>query len=98
MKLYLNSILLVFLLNSCSEKPTADFTWSPTNPKAGEEVQFMNTSIQAKKYDWNLGNLKISSEANPKNTYEKEGDYIIDLTARNGLKSDTKTITLTVSP
>jgi PKD repeat protein len=95
-----NLLILVisFALISCGKKPTANFTMSPQNPKAGQEVQFTNTSIDAKKYDWNLGNMKISSEENPKNIYENEGKYIIDLTARNGLKSDTKTVTITVTP
>ncbi|MBX3164527.1 MAG: PKD domain-containing protein [Bacteroidetes bacterium] len=86
------------LLFSCGKKPTADFTWSPQNPKAGQEMQFTNQSTDAKKYDWNLGNMKISSEANPKNTYDNAGNYIIDLTARNGMKSNTKTVTITVVP
>ena len=85
------------LIIGCGKQPTSDFTWSPNNPKAGEEVQFINSSINAKKYDWNLGNIKVSSEANPKNTYLNEGDYIVDLNARSGLKIDTKTVTITIS-
>jgi PKD repeat protein len=42
--------------------------------------------------------MKISSESNPKNIYTNAGNYIIDLTAHNGLKSDTKTLTITVVP
>ena len=98
MKNTLKLALAVLLLSSCGKKPTANFTWSPATPKAGQAVQFNNSSVDAKKYDWNLGNMKISSEANPKNTYDKAGNYIVDLTARNGLKSDTKTVTITVAP
>ena len=94
----LTIIICIVLLSGCGKKPVANFTWSPQNPKAGQEVQFTNTSIDAKSYDWNLGNMKISSETNPKNTYTNAGDYIVDLTAHNGLKSDTKTIIITVSP
>jgi len=89
---------ICFALISCGKKPESNFTYSPQNPKAGQEVQFTNTSIDAKKYDWNLGNMKISSEDNPKNVYENEGNYIIDLTARNGLKTDVKTVTIKVNP
>lgn len=95
------AVIIIFagaLLTSCGKQPIADFTWSPQNPKAGEEVQFTNTSIDSKSYDWNLGNMKVSSETNPKNIYTKAGDYIIDLTAHNGLKSDTKTVTITINP
>jgi len=88
----------ILFLQSCGKKPEANFIWSPQNPKAGQEVQFTNTSADAKSYDWNLGNMIISSETNPKNTYTNAGDYIIDLTAHNGLKSDTKTVTITIYP
>lgn len=91
-------MLIGALLVGCGKKPTANFSWTPQYPRAGEEVKFNNTSVDAKKYDWNLGNMKISSESNPKNIYATSGKYIIDLTARNGLKSDTKTVTITVAP
>ena len=86
------------VLMSCAQKPEANFSWTPQKPKAGEEVNFINTTNNGKTYSWNLGNMKISSEENPKNIYEKEGEYIVDLTAHNGLKSDTKTLTITVVP
>jgi len=91
-------LLFNIMLTSCGEQPQADFTWTPINPKSGEKVQFTNTSTNGKKYDWNLGNIKVSKEMNPTNIYENPGDYIIDLSVRNGAKSDVKTINLTVSP
>ena len=97
MKKLITLCCICFILQGCGKKPEANFTWSPQNPKAGQEVQFTNSSTDAKKYDWNLGNMKISSEKNPKNTYSSAGDYIVDLTAHNGLKSDTKTITINVT-
>lgn len=45
-KAAINSIC--FLLAGCGKQPAANFTWSPQNPKAGEEVQFTNTSVDAK--------------------------------------------------
>lgn len=89
---------LIISISSCGKKPNADFSWSPTQPKAGENVMFNNTSTDAKKYDWNLGNMKISSEKNPSNVYDQPGNYIIDLTARKGGRSDTKTLTITIVP
>jgi len=91
-------ILVLFFITSSCKKPLANFTWSPKNPKAGEVVQFSNNSIDAKKYDWNLGNMKISKEKEPQNTYSNSGNFIVDLTVRNGGRSDTKTYTITVTP
>lgn len=90
-------IILTLLLFGCGKKPTADFSWSPKSPKVGETVTFTNNSKDAKKYDWNLGNMKISSDKNPQTTYDIAGDYTIDLTARSGLKKDTKTLKITVT-
>jgi PKD repeat protein len=89
-------ICIGFLFASCGKKPEANFTWSPINPKAGIEMQFSNTSNNAKKYDWNFGDMSIGKEKDPKHTYSNAGSYIIDLTAHNGLHSDTKTVTITV--
>lgn len=91
-------ILFSVLLYSCGKKPEADFTWSPENPKAGVEMQFTNISKDAKKYDWNFGDMSIGKGKSPAHTYSNAGSYIIDLTAHNGLSSDTKTVTITVVP
>jgi PKD repeat protein len=88
---------IVFLFLACSEKPKADFTWSPLEPKVGEEVNFKNLSINAKKYSWNLGNMAISKETNPIHIYESKGEYIIDLTAMKGVRSDMKTKTIKIT-
>ena len=91
-------ILMGGMLQSCGEQPTADFSWSPETPRVNQEVTFVNTSVDANRYDWNLGNMTISRETNPSNTYTSPGDYIVDLTARNGLRSDVKTVVITVTP
>lgn len=87
----------MFIVAGCNKKPTADFSWSPANPKAGETVSFTNNSTDAKKYEWNLGNMSISKEKEPSTIY-LEGQFIVDLTVYNGNKKDTKTQTITVTP
>jgi len=91
-------ISVLALLYSCGKTPEADFTWSPVNPEAGVEMQFTNTSKDAKKYDWNFGDMSIGKGKDPLHTYSNAGNYIIDLTAHNGLSSNTKTLTITVIP
>jgi PKD repeat protein len=80
------------LLSACNDKPVANFTWLPENPKVNEEVPFTNLSSYAKRFSWNLGNMTINDELNPKKVYLQEGIYVIDLSAMNGLKSDIKTV------
>lgn len=48
-KLFLILSISLSLL-SCGDKPDVDFTWTPTNPKVGEEIQFTNLSTGASKY------------------------------------------------
>ena len=97
----IEKVLLVIafglMMTSCGKDPVADFTWNPTEPKAGEEVNFRNLSSDAKSYSWNFGDMSIGDETNPKHIYKNKGSYIIDLSAHNGLKSDEKTVTITVT-
>ena len=89
--------LLISFLCSCGKQPTADFTWEPKTPKAGQEVRFTNLSKDAKSYSWNFGDMSIGSETNPKHVYKIKGNYIIDLSAEDGIKTDEKTVTINVT-
>jgi PKD repeat protein len=89
-------LLFGLLLLSCGKDPVADFTWAPVEPKAGEEVKFTNLSTDAKSYSWNFGDMSIGDKTNPTHVYARKGNYIIDLRAYNGIKSDEKTVTINV--
>jgi PKD repeat protein len=65
-------------------------------PKTGQEVTFTNLSIGATSYSWNFGDMSIGSDKNPNHIYKNARDYIVDLTARRGLMSDIKTVTIKV--
>ena len=84
------------LVTACGKQPTADFSWYPQEPVAGEEVKFTNLSKDAKSYDWNFGDMSISSKTNPAHIYKRPGTYIVDLLAHNGLQTDEKTVTIIV--
>lgn len=100
MKKIIFKILIILalgaIITSCGEAPIADFTWSPTEPKAGQEVKFTNLSTNAMSYSWNFGDMSIGDEVNPTHFYERKGNYIVDLRAHNGFKSDEKTVTINV--
>ena len=97
MKKIVTIVFVTFLLASCGKKPQADFTWSPLIPKAGQEVKFTNISSDAKKYSWNFGDMSIGSDESPTHIYKNTGDYIVDLTASSGARSNTKTVTIKVT-
>ncbi len=92
------AILLVLGLTSCSKKPTADFSWDPIQPKIGQVVVFTNNSSNAKSYNWDFGNSNTSKDKSPEQVYNVVGNYVITLTSYNGMKTNSKTATLTVVP
>lgn len=85
------------------QPPTADFSWEPSNPKAGEAVHFHDESRDPDGYiaswSWDFGDGGSSSSQNPTHTYSSSGSYQICLTATdNDGASDESCKTLTCSP
>lgn len=102
LKLYIElnhfSILLILsALMSCGKAPISNFSYSPSNPNAGQTIQFKNLSSDAKSFSWNFGDMSIGSDENPSHVYDQPGEYLVELSASRGLKSDSKTITLVVN-
>jgi len=97
MKKLITLFAAVILLSSCGNKPEADFTWSPESPKAGQEVKFTNLSKNALTYLWHFGDMSTGDSISPTHIYKKAGNYIIDLTASKGLKSNIKAVKIIVT-
>lgn len=67
--------------------PKADFTFAPTSPEVGDEVQFTDKStddgqITSREWDFGDGGAK-STEANPKRKYTQAGTFKVKLTVRD---------------
>lgn len=77
-----------------SPKPTANFTYTVS----GNTVTFINTSVNADTYFWNLGNNFTSTEENPQFTYPNSGTYGVTLTATNSCGTSTKTLPVKTAP
>ena len=64
--------------------PTADFTYSPSSPAAGKEVQFTDKSSDPEgkslEYLWDFGDGTTSTKKNPVHRYEEGGEYTVKLT------------------
>lgn len=80
--------------------PVVDFSWSPTEVVAGEEVQFTDHSTDADgiaAWEWTFG-TSTSTEQNPKFTFKETGDIIVSLKVTdNARRTTTVSKTITVS-
>jgi PKD repeat protein len=69
--------------------PTANFTFSPPSPTAGQLVSFTDTSTGAPtSWSWNFsdpasGGANTSTLQNPSHTFASAGSYSVSLTASN---------------
>jgi PKD repeat protein len=85
-------------------KPAADFTFSPTTPNAGVQVQFTDTSrnvTAGTTWSWNFGDgTPTSSERSPRHTFNARDTYDVTLTVTNsgGTSSVTKPIAVNPRP
>ncbi len=82
--------------------PTADFTFLPKEPKAGEEVSFADKSYDRDgsivSWSWDFGDGATSGEAEPTHTFSSPGNYTVTLTVRDEEGGeDVRRITITVS-
>ena len=80
-KLFLITLILPFILGSCSKKPEANFYVELDKAKVGSEVFFRNTSDNAETFEWDFGDGYISTDANPVHIYQLTGKYDVVLTA-----------------
>jgi len=86
-----------------NKAPTAQFTYSPNNPKAKQEIQFTDQSsdIDGKiiSWFWDFGDGTNSTLPNPKHIYQKPGTYQVTLRIiDDGFISQTITKTVTIQP
>lgn len=84
--------------------PTADFTWSPSEPKAGEIVTF-NASASTPgagtivSYEWNFGDENTGTGGVAVHTYSTQGTYTVSLKVTNSQgQSGTKEEQVQVAP
>lgn len=83
-------------LTGCKEL-TCDFSYSPTQPTAGQVVTFTNSSVGADDYSWSFGDNSTSTTANPTHIYRRPDTYTVTLTIiRNKTEKRTRTQHITV--
>lgn len=98
-KFLLIAVLLTAFFTSCEEdliKPSADFSYAPTEITAWDVVSFTNATVDGDTYSWDFGDGNTSTDENPTHTYIAAGTYIVTLTATNTDGDNVATQTLTV--
>ncbi len=93
---------------TATEKPKADFVFSPTAPKAGQDIFFNAASSTAAPghkivaYDWDFGSGRTGTGMTIAKRYDTPGTYAVTLTvvddtfSPGGTAVTTKTVTVSV--
>jgi PKD repeat protein len=61
------------------KKNDVNFTYSPTEPRAGEKVQFTNQSSSGEEWEWSFGDGSMATIKSPSHTYKQPGTYRVML-------------------
>ena len=82
---------------------TVDFSYTPSKPAVGEEVEFRgeaptsDSSISS--WDWDFGDGEVAATKNPAHSFSSAGSYSVTLRVRTeSEESGSKTKKLTVTP
>ena len=77
--------------------PSAQFTYSPSNPSAGQSVQFTDLSTNSPtSWAWTFGDGGTSTVKNPTHVFSTNGSYRVNLTATNASGSSSGAHTVVV--
>lgn len=71
------SILLTFCVGC--KRVEVDFSYAPTDPRAGETVTFTNLCTEGEEWLWTFGDNATSLAKNPNHIYKKPGTYLVTL-------------------
>jgi PKD repeat protein len=85
--------------------PSASFVYSPTAPRAGQQIFFTAEASRAASgrhivyYDWNFGSGRTGSGVTVSKQYDTPGSYVVTLTVTDdAFQQSTISQTVTVTP
>ena len=62
---------------------TVDFSYNPSEPRAGQSVSFSNLSSSGENWEWSFGDGSTSTIKSPSHIYRKPGTYRVQLKVDN---------------
>lgn len=65
------------------KKNEVEFSFSPSEPRAGQSVTFSNLSTSGEEWAWTFGDGATSTLKSPSHTYKKPGTYLVTLKVDN---------------
>jgi PKD repeat protein len=80
-KIFYFTLFFSLILISCEKSPVAVFHTDTLEPEVGQDVIFYNDSQDAERFNWDFGDGFISTEANPRHSFNATGTYEVILTA-----------------
>lgn len=98
------SMSALALISSCGDDeelsgptPTVAFEIDKEIAEPGDEISFINNTVDGVTYVWDFGDNETSTQENPKHEYSETGDYTITLTAKgSGGKESSTSSTITI--
>ncbi len=81
------------------ERPVARFTWSPEQPRVGQELALVNQSAgNPEAYRWTVGGFGTYTDHSPKVMVQQPGSVLVELIASKGALSHTAKASVVVLP
>lgn len=76
-------LLTVCCMLIACKKINVDFTYTPSEPRAGASVLFTNQSSSGEEWEWTFGDGATATIKSPSHTYRNPGKYIVSLKVDN---------------
>jgi len=91
------SVTATFTSGGGTVVPSAEFSYSPLSPRAGETVSFTDTSSGAPtSWLWSFGDGQTSALRNPTHSFSMAAIYQVTLTASNAAGSSSRTKSISI--
>ncbi len=92
-------VFIALCCQSCFKEPTSAFSYEPaTNPESGEDIEFINESLDAKDFYWDFGNGLTSEEEMASTVFQLPGTYTVTLVSENLFHSDSISENILIYP